>query len=157
MINKLRSRHRLLWFPIALLVIIVVIVTGERVLVPLNEHLPGLSKDVRVLQLVDNASVEWENEGLAAQISRSETNELVLSITAEQYINKPDLLVYMNRIGGRALTNESLLVGSFAQNKSQNFVLPDSSLTDGSVFILYSLPKNEVVDVAEVSVTGGLP
>ena len=155
MISKLRSRHRLIWFPIIALVVVIVIITGPRLLTPLNDVLPGFSTNTEVLQLVDEATIAWENENVSAAISRNADNALILSITSNSYINKPDLLLYMNRIGGSNVTRESLLIGSFAQNNSQHFTLPDSSLTNGSVFILYSLPKNEVVDIATVTVGRG--
>lgn len=152
MISKLRNRHRLIWLPISFIVFAIFVFIGNRELTPLNEMLPGVSKKVETLYLVDEATVDWESESLNAQIARDGENNLVLTLSSEEYINKPDLLLYLNRIGGQVLTRESILIGSFAQNPDQNFLLPDSSLTNGSVFVLYSLPKNEVVDVAQVTV-----
>ena len=154
MIRKLRRNHGLLFIPLAIIVFLILIVSPSEIKFPVNEFLPGLSKSTEAVYLVESAQVNWDkSEALSSSIYRSENGQLVLQIYTYDYLNYPDMLVYLNRVGGSSLNSDSWLLGSFQQNESQQLVIPDSSLVNGSSFILYSLPKKEVVSVGELDLS----
>ena len=155
MIRQLRKRHQLIWIPVVIIAVIILVLSPSELVYKLNASLPGISKNFETLSLIEEATISWNDLDADGKVFRSENDELVFEMESREYISQPDILLYLNRIGGSKLTNDSILLGTYQQNDTQQWILPDSSFTDGSILILYSLPKKKVVASAEVTLMGG--
>jgi hypothetical protein len=95
------------------------------------------------------SKTDWKSHPIATRV-RTVGTDRIIEVTAEKDILEPDLLVYLTATApGKSLPGDARLLGSFRSKAT--YLLP-TEVSRGSVLVLYSGARREVVDVAPLGV-----
>ena len=142
MIKTLRRRHLQIWYALALLLPLCVIVAWMAIpekpvnslLQPVtSSSIPGLTKSIQKNEYTLN--IRCAKNGTNCQLEYF--NKVSLAI--------PSLLIYIMKPGARTV-DEHVLLGRIESRGSYYFPWPAAGIKDATGFILYDFIHNRIID-----------
>ena len=156
MIAKLRHRHRIL-FPVLAILIVVVAIFGLKEKPDIeNTELPGYFNEVTIydVEQISTHFILWDKDGIDDYLTSLKTDSSIfyLQLEVHRKFNQADPLIYLNMNGESVISEKSVLLGSLNNNHFHFFKLPltDIAKIDSSKFLIYSLPKHEIINIGEI-------
>ena len=151
MIAPLRSRHRLMFLGLAVIVgpLLALALTG-RPQVPSQQLPQDLTTSPPTGAPLATASIEGMRAHLAVH-----SDQWVLELG--ESLRNPDVLAYWSPESptGMALPDQAFLLGPVSDSRSNIYSPPTGAGSDSGFLVLYSLGHQEVVATASISATGG--